>query len=422
MRPRHETPQSDEYFPVYDVSLAAQEAAVVRPPLVGQVFVGFFVLFFIGVVVFSAVTKIPVVVEAPGKLESLQSLVPVKAQASFVVSRLLVKEGDQVKKDQLLADSSENLAEQDIARLKNYVQGLRAIANLPDRDPCTGCLKSLQRLSADYLQIRAQGEIQSLIQPINDVTREVIGAVQNYQNIEPSIADVRMNIDLAKQKLGEIKKRNAEALLARDVENYRTQILAGQTRISERYQSALLQIQQNRSLLKARLVELEARLSRFGKTYNVLAPFDGIVMGIKIKGAGELVSPGQILLEIMPKGSLLRATIVVQNKDIGQVQAGNEAILTIDALPEIDYGTVTGSVSEVLRSEGGDPSMAASQAGTFDVRIALEKQSLTKGATETPFILGMTCRAKVVVRHESILKSLFRKLFKIKDDLAVKAT
>lgn len=408
--------QGKKFFPDYEISSTALEATNKRPPLSSQVFVIFFISFFICGLIYSFYTTMPVIVEAQGKLESDKDMVPVKAQVAFTVDRLLVSENKIVKKGDVLVSSSESMSPTEMVKLKNYMSALRLIANRPYRDACANCTGTLQKLAHDYLQIHAEGDLQGMIQPINDISRDMMGSIQSYKNIEVSVADARMAIRQAKEKLAEIKKRHAEQMLAREVETYRSQVVSSQARINEKYESSLLAIRQQKSLLKARLSELESRLEKFGKIFTVVAPFDGKIANIKVKGVGELVSGGQTLMELAPLGSTLRAAMVVQNKDIAKIKKGDEVILTIDALPEIDYGMVTGRVKEISNAEQGP--QGGPGIPNYELKVLLDRQSLQKGGQETPFILGMTAKGKIVVRYESILMKAYRSLFKIKKDFA----
>jgi hypothetical protein len=92
----------------------------------------------------------------------------------------------------------------------------------------------------------------------------------------------------------------------------------------------------------------------------------------------------------------------------------------VDALPEIDFGTVSGNVTEIIRpmaNPGGAPQMA-DQAMSFQVRASLARQSLSSAGVESPFLAGMVVRGKIVAGYESILKRGYRKLFKIKTDIS----
>jgi multidrug efflux pump subunit AcrA (membrane-fusion protein) len=414
---------SKNFFPESEISSHAIEASHVRPPLAGTIFILFFTVFFCAATLYSVKTEIPIVTEASGIFESTAEPVAIKAQASFTIDQILVKENQRVKKGDVLVTSSETLSAENLERLKKYISDMNVVTSKPSKDPCLGCVAQLQKLALDYLQIQAFGEVQSLIQPINEISRELIGSTQGYAGIEPSISDVRRSISLAEGKLAEIKRRRADKLLAKEVEDYNTQIITGNTRIQERYRQGLLAIQQHRAALKARVAELESKLTKFGKTFTVLAPFDGRISNISVKGLGELVSPGQVLMEVGEEGSSLRATLFVQNKDIANISKGSEVVISVNALPEIDFGTISGSVTEIIKPmASANPAQqmqaaGGAQAPPFQVRTSLSKQSLSSGGVESPFLAGMGIQGKIVTGYESIMKRAYRKLFKIKTDV-----
>lgn len=408
---------NNSYFPDYDISPFALEASKKQSPLANQLLVILMSIFFTIGLIYCWLTEIPVVVESTGKISSQQQPVPVKAQATFNVDKILAQEGIFVKKNKVLVTSAEQLSGEDVFLVKEYTQGLKQVVFNSSTHKCDHCIQELERLSTIYLKIKAQGEIQSVLMPINDAARDLQGLLKSYDSIEATVSDLRLSIMTSKQKLIEIKKRNAEKMLAREVESLNQTIVGGQTRIQERFQGAQQAIRQSKSMLKARLIELQNKMERLGKVYAIVAPVDGIISNIKLKGSGELLSGGQTLMEIIPSNSKMNLVLDVANKDIGQVHLQDEVIVSVDAFPEIDYGVAKGHVHEILKSDLPENSNAQGMPQNFIVRVNLEQQNLQKGNREGRFLIGMTAKGKVVVRYESILKTAYRTLFRVKEDL-----
>lgn len=76
---------------------------------------------------------------------------------------------------------------------------------------------------------------------------------------------------------------------------------------------------------------------------------DGTVSAILVK-PGQTVDPGQALLSVMPKGSMLQAQLLVPSSAIGFVHNGTSVALHYQAFPYQKFGVQHGVVESVSRS------------------------------------------------------------------------
>lgn len=96
--------------------------------------------------------------------------------------------------------------------------------------------------------------------------------------------------------------------------------------------------------------ELKQKLSKARsaqRQLTLVSPIDGVVQASAVTSMGQVVTPGQELLRIVPDGEELEVEVYVPNKDIGFVHAGQEAIVKLEAFPFTRYGTLDGVVSRV---------------------------------------------------------------------------
>jgi hypothetical protein len=137
---------------------------------------------------------------------------------------------------------------------------------------------------------------------------------------------------------------------------------------------------------------------------------------LKIKGPGELLQSGEVLLEIVPIGTKLVAELNLENKDVSMINPGMLVQVAIDAMPEFDYGTVGGKVLSISRS---DATLQDNSKSQFVVAVALDQQFLSSGNERKPFMLGMTVRGRIITRYESLLIATYRALFQIQSEIRV---
>ena len=77
------------------------------------------------------------------------------------------------------------------------------------------------------------------------------------------------------------------------------------------------------------------------------APVDGVVQQLAIHTVGGVVTPAQSLLVIVPSDSRLEIDATVSNRDIGFVNAGQEAEIKVDTFNFTRYGLLHGQVLSV---------------------------------------------------------------------------
>jgi len=402
-------------FPASQVSWAAIQFSRQPHPLMSQLIIYLVCATLAGGLTYSLMVQIAITVEANGVLTSEKKPVPIRSPNKITVAELNVAENQSVRAGQILVKSSENLSSKDLAAFREYVTRLGAIRSIYG-PACAKCPELIRGVTEIYLRIEAKGEIQSVISPVQDLLRELATAYDEHQAIFDLTADNRMQIKNAQIKLAEIKKRKAMKLLAKEVESLTTEITTNQTRINERVQRSTIRMSNLRNQLQARISELINRLGYLGSVLTITAPFDGTVSNLKIKGPGELLQSGEVLLEIVPLGTKLIAELNLENKDVSMIKPGMKVQVAIDAIPEFDYGTADGQILSIARS---DNSVQDSSKSQFIVTVALDKQYLSAGTERKPFLLGMTVRGRIITRYESLLMATYRALFQIQSEIRV---
>lgn len=407
------------FFKDNKISWAAVDVVAEGPSFLSQLGVAFLFLFVVCFFIYASQAKVPVVVEGPGRVVSSLPSVPLRSLSTFTVAQVNVHDGDVVKRGQVLVTARESLSQESIDRLKNMIKGLQLINDLPDTALCLNCRTLLQQLTQIYLSIKTQGEMSNLMTSINDQIRHLNSVVDGYNDLEKSVAGTRNQIKLAQKKLADIARRKAQMAQATDVENLESYIARESNSIADRFRTAASQIKDARRTLKARTKELIDRTEQIGKTYAVQAPIDGKISNLKIKGTGELVTTGQELMELIPANSANIALIEVANKDIANIKVGDEVIISIDSMPELDFGTINGKILDVVSADI-EENMRGPANTNFKVKVSIPVSSLSNGVGEKPILLGMTLKGRIVTRFESLAKSIYRVLFRVKENVKVK--
>jgi HlyD family secretion protein len=244
------------------------------------------------------------VISTNGKIEPVQNF-EAHAPISTTVRRLLVKEGDHVRKGQLLLQ----LDDADIRS-----QAARALAQI----------KAAQANQSD---VKTGG------------TQEELIALNAQLTKAQSARDVaQRNLDALRRLQQEGAASPGEVRVAEDtLQRAQADLLQAQQKKADRYsQPEVAKVQAQASEAQAAYEDSEDALAKS----SVHAPFDGIVYSLPVK-AGAFVQAGELLLQEADLSHVLVRGFV-DEPDIGRLQAGQKVEVTWDALPgRIWTGTVT---------------------------------------------------------------------------------
>jgi RND family efflux transporter MFP subunit len=129
---------------------------------------------------------------------------------------------------------------------------------------------------------------------------------------------------------------------------------------------------------QARVALKQAELSLEQAT--LVAPFEGVVAAVNVT-IGEQASAGLPAVTMVDKSECF-ITVSVDEIDVAQIEKGQAAEITLDALPET---TITGTVKRIAPASGLEEGIV-----TYDVTIGL-------APTDAPIRVDMTANATILV-------------------------
>ncbi len=414
-----------------DSSWMALDLPEIKPPLYSKAFIVFMCLFLLTGFIYSAVTEVPVVVESLGKLASEKPAIPVRANSSFVINDLIVKENQVVKVGEVLVTSSDGLTLKESTAIQELGNLLTQINRQQPMHKCENCYPLLQRISLMADQLSSRKASAQLLRPLDQTTRDLAKVLAKLAQAEAQLAPIRTRIaqlSAPSSRLPASAQASAQASNQNSLPAFKPEPLSGPNKIEiqglqekllrsyEPYSQAIQKLREN---LSVQTKDVGNGFSEVSKASSVKAPFDGKIVNIRVKGAGEMIGNGQPLMELVPIDNRLLATIEVLNKDIGSVHVGDPVDVAIDAYPESDYGFIKGTISEILPAEGNEQPAAYGQDRGFRVRVSLSKQELKVGESTFPLLTGMTIRARTTKKQETLLRTFYKTIFRIKEDLRV---
>lgn len=248
-----------------------------------------------------------------GKVEPVQNFES-HAPIATTVRRLLVKEGDRVRKGQLLLELDNDDIRAQAARAQAQIKA--AQANLAATKN-SGTQEEILTLNAQLAKTRAARDTaQRNLDSLKRLQQQGAASEGEVRQAETTLQTTQADLNLLEQKQ---KGRYSPPEVAS------TEAQAAQAQAA--YESAQ---------------------SALGKS-SVRAPFDGIVYSLPVK-LGAFVQAGDMLLQVADLSHVL-VRAFVDEPDVGRLQMGQKVEVTWDAVPgRVWTGAVNSVPSTVKRS------------------------------------------------------------------------
>ena len=305
------------------------------------------------------------VVTASGEIKPL-TYVNINATAMGRITDILVREGDAVKKGQLLARLESVQPSADVAAQRASLRASEAEAAAAGASVSSA--NAAQR-TAEADLLRAQAELEKA--RLEFQRAEALFGDELISKSQFDTASAAYEVALAVVAQTEARVAQTRAL----VEQARSQRQTAQTRIGQ-FRAGL------------------TRASDVLHKHSFYAPLDGVVTDLPVHVGENVVtgiqnSPGSLLMTIAEL-SVITAEVKVDETDIVNVRLGQSAEVAIDAFPNQTFqGTVTEiGTSAIIRSTGlaaAQSNVASQEAKDFKVVVTLESppETLRPGLSTT---------------------------------------
>jgi len=392
------------------------------PPKFSHLILWITVLFVATAGVWAHYSTLDEVTRGNGKVIPSRHVQIVQNLEGGIISEINVKEGDIVKKGQVLlriddtrfsasmreSQVTSAAMEAKIARLTAETQGKPF--KLPRR------LKKSQRelfFSERALTQSRQKELQAniniLIQQKNQKRHEINELKSRQRQLQHSYnlaqRELKITVPLVKKGvMSEVEllrlQREASTLKA-ELESTRLSIPRAKAAIAEAERKIEeLKISFRTSAL-AELNEIKAELSRISESKRALedrvrrtavrSPVKGTVKQLKVNTIGGVVQPGSDLIEIVPLEDTLLMEAQIRPSDIAFLHPGQKAMVKFTAYDFSIFGGLKASLEHIsadtIINERGEP--------FFLIRLRTDRNYLGSIESPLPIIAGMTVNVDI---------------------------
>ena len=370
---------------------------------IGGAIAGAFFILFLG---WAAFAPLDAGAYAAGKIVVAGNRQAVQHRDGGVISALHVQEGDEVRSGEILVEISagelraaeRGLTGQVLAllaqrsRLIAERDGLHSVPTPPEFQALTGDDRNLadESLAIQRQQFSARGgsrgnQIGVLTQRVQQLNQQIIGLDRQIESnreqrrligeelagmqslAEQGFAPVNRVRALERQAAaldGEEGSLRASVARAREaIGETRMQMLTVGSDTDEEVADQLRQVQVQLDELNPRLTAAREQLARA----QVRAPATGRVVGLSVFTVGGVVSPGQMLMEIVPEEAALIVAADVSPVDADDLRVGQDTEVRFSAFRERDLPILHGTVTDISAD-----SLTDEQSGRSFFRVTVE--------------------------------------------------
>lgn len=150
------------------------------------------------------------------------------------------------------------------------------------------------------------------------------------------------------------------------------------------------------------------------KATDLVAPTDGIVKNVRLTTVGAVLRPGDEVLQIVPSGERLIIEAQVSPKDIAFVKAGQRASVKFDAYDSAIYGAGHGRVTYISPDTLTEQRPDGQQATYYRVNLEADASNLhpRHPGEKIEIQPGMTVVAEIITGKNTVFRYLTKPITK----------
>lgn len=358
-----------------------------------------------------------------------------------IVESILVKEGDSVKRGQIILkiSNAKSISTSKTNEMKFYelkAKSLRLYAQANDLE-----FQEIQTTSPELKQqIKLAKELYEsnkleFLAKDNSFIEQIEQRKQEYKEAKARVSSLRKSLEYVSEEIAMtapmvregVKSKVDFLKLKREANGIENDIEAAELSLP-RLASAIIEYREKRieskqlfiNNAKKELNEVTAELSRLETqqvAYSdqvertmVKSPVDGIVQKLFINTVGGVIKPGDDLVEIVPTNEKLFLEVKIKPSDIAFLHPGAEAKVKVSAYDFAIHGGLVGKIVNI-----SPDTITDKQENTFYlIHIETEKNYL--GTKEHPLqiIPGMTVSVDIVTGQKTVMQYILKPILKSK--------
>lgn len=347
----------------------------------------------------ASIAKLEQISRAQGKVIATAKKQEIQSANDGVIEEIYVKEGQTVKKDEVIAKLDQSQFQASYEAIKSKVAALEA---------------TISRLRAEVFKkplVFSQAALefpefvssqQELYKRRQEALNDEIETLQNALKL----AKDELNLNIPLVKTGDVG--SIELIrLKRQVADIEGQIVNRKNKYFQESQAELTKYEEE---LSAQVQELADRTVTLGRS-EILAPMDAVVNNILITTVGAKVRAGDVIMELVPIDELV-IEAKLSPAEISFVKVGQKASVKLDAYDFSIFGGFEGKVKHIS-SDTLVEKTAKGDEFFFRVLISIDGREIVSKIGKTVAVSpGMTGQIDIITGERTVLTYLAKPVIK----------
>ena len=355
-----------------------------------------------GTLLWAFTARIDQTVTVRGRLEPSGSVRDVESPSAGVVSKVYVKEGQQVQQGQPLFD----VEAKGLASRRKALEITLSLFELQSQT-----LKDILRSGGDPIRFQPLPPIPQVDDPqLDQQLRTARQQSQQFRSLLEQLS-TRLNSRRESLRLQETITRDLEMLyeqgaMARNqyfMQRNRVQeVMAEVATLEEERSKVIGQLASQLNQIDRQMIQINAELVGLRETISyrtIRAPISGKVFDARV-ASQTVINADQSVLKLVP-ANRLQAKVEISDRDIGFVRVGLPVSVSVDSFPSGEFGYIQGTLSK-LGSDALPPDQR-SPVYRFPATLKLEEQSVLSGEQKLNLQSGMGVSANIKLRSRPVI-------------------
>ena len=345
-------------------------------------------------------SKIDQIARAQGQVIASSRTQIIQSSDGGVIEEMLVKEGDAVKKGDILVRLDKTKVEASYLEAKSKWMALKAQQVRLNAEIAGNQPKFPPELK-EYAQFR---ENQILL-----LKKRRIAFEQDIQNLEQihTLAKKELKLSMPLLKTGDVSM--AEILkLQRQVADFDSQIINKRNKYFQDIQAELSKVSEELSSTEQLLAQRKDQLDHM----ELRAPGNGIVKNVRVTTLGGVIKPSEEVMQIVPIEDNLVVEAKVKPSDVAFLKLGLKTNVKIDAYDYTVYGALMGKLI-FISPDTITEDLKQGELAYYRIQVQTEGKKFTGRPDQNLEIQpGMTATVEIKIGENTILNYLMKPVIK----------
>jgi adhesin transport system membrane fusion protein len=345
-------------------------------------------------------SEIDQVTRAQGQVIASSHTQIVQSNDGGIIEEILVKEGDQVKKDEVLVKLDKTKVEAAFLEIRSKVAALKATQARIKAEMLGGPPKFPKEIN-DYPQFRDNQLM--LLNKRKTAIREEIESLSHMR----ALANKELVLSSKLLKTGDVSLTDI-IKLQRQVADLDAQITNKRNKYTQDLEAEFNKVGEDLASTEQQLTQKQDQLNHI----ELRAPTNGIVKNVRVTTLGGVIKPGEEVMQIVPIEDNLIIEARIKPSDVAFLKIGLPTNIKIDAYDYTIYGSLNGKLT-YISPDTLKEDLKQGEDAYYKIQVQTEGKTFSARPTETLEIQpGMTATVEIKTGRNTVLKYVLKPVIK----------